>query len=419
MGSCVRIGFAVLLIALPAVAQKKSRKVGRPNSDALVECSVTAEQLDKLNDVESEFVLVNGKRIADVTLVKCVRGRRKNTVRTVIYRKAKSKTASRLRASSLARIIVANRSYDVVFVEALKARVLVDVVEKNKVVAARLKSKRHRLWPKLTAEQQAAVVKEHKEFLETVHEAFPSLPLKLYETKFFLFYTDMPQAHIAGYIAQLDSMNVELGKQFGIPAGENIWRGKAVFLAFVNRESFIQFESQFMKIDGAAARQMQGLCHQSSNGDVVVACFRGDDPRVFAQMLVHETTHGYLHRFKSSARIPSWLNEGIADWVAAIVVRSSRIPQKRQRDAALRLKRTGVIGPTFFSKKIEPWHYGVASGITNSLIKENPRAFRSWVVSIKEGVDWAEGLQKTFGVTPPQLLQAYGRSIGVPMIRLQ
>ena len=296
---------------------------------------------------------------------------------------------------------------------------LVDVAEKNKVVAARLKAKRKRVWPILSAKQQAEAVREHKDFLETVRRSFPALPLRLYETKFFLFFTDMPPAHIAGYIAQLDNMNVELGKQFGVPQGENIWRGKAVFIVFVNRASFVQFESKFMKLDPVATNGKQGICHQSGGGNVIVACYRGDDPRFFAQVLVHETTHGYLHRFKSSARIPSWLNEGIAEWVSAVVVRSSRVPQKRQQEAVLRLKQTGVIGPSFFDKKIEAWHYGVASKITDSLIKADPRAFGSWIVSIKEGIDWAEGLQNTFGITPQQLIQAYGRSIGLPMIRLQ
>ncbi len=414
MRSCVRFGLAVLLIAVPAPAQKNPGKVGRS-----VECSVTAEQLDALNGSTAEFVLANGKRVANVTLVKFVRGPDKDIVRTVIYRRFKSKKSRSFRADSLARIIVAGKAYDLVSVAALKSCVLVDVAEKNKVVAARLKAKRKRVWPILSAKQQAEAVREHKDFLETVRRSFPALPLRLYETKFFLFFTDMPPARIAGYIAQLDNMNVELGKKFGVPQGENIWRGKAVFIVFVNPASFVQFESKFMKLGPAATSRKHGICHQSGNGNVIVACFHGDDPRIFAQVLVHETTHGYLHRFKSSARIPSWLNEGIAEWVSAVVVRSSRVPQKRQQEAVLRLKQTGVIGPSFFDKKIEAWHYGVASKITDSLIKADPRAFGSWIVSIKEGIDWAEGLQNTFGITPQQLIQAYGRSIGLPMIRLQ
>ena len=407
------------LVNAPCATQKKSRKGGRANPTVSVEAAVTARELDALSGRPAEFELATGKRIADVTLVNLIRGKHKQSVRTVVYRKGQSKTTRKYRPNALKRVIVAEQAYDLVFDAALRSHVLVDVARKTEIVTARLTARRQRLWPPQSSEQRAAVVSEQKRFLMTVGEAFSSLPMRLYETRFFLFYTDMPANQIAGYVAQLDSMNIELGKQFDVLPGVNIWRGKAVFVVFVNQASFVQFEVKFMKKDPSAIRNTQGICHQHSTGNVVVACYRGNDPNYFAQVLVHETTHGYLHRFKSSARVPSWLNEGIAEWVSAFVVRGSRVPQKRQRDAEVRLKQTGLIERSFFGKKIESWHYGVASRITDSLIQLNPRAFRSLVVSIKEGVEWPQGLAQTFGVTPLQLLQAHGRSIGVPLIRLQ
>ena len=414
---CIRFVLVMAVFVPPAIAQGKA---DRSKSTDLIECSVTSEQLDKLNGSPAELVLANGKRITDVTIVKFVRGSNKDAVRTVVYRRPKRKTASRLRAGALVRIVAAERAYDLVAVPALKGWMLVDVDEKTKVVSARLKAKGRHVWPELSADQQADAVREQKKFLAGVRQKFSGLPLRLYETKFFLFLTDMPAAQIGVYIAHLDNMSVELGKRFGVPPGENIWRGKAVFVVFVNQPSFVQFETNVMNMSPASTNRKQGICHQDNrNGDVIVACHRGNDPHYFAQVLVHETTNGYLHRFKSSARIPSWLNEGIAEWVSTIVVRSSRAPLKRQADAVLRLKQTGVVGPSFFGKKIESWHYGVASRITDSMITQNSRAFGAWIVSIKEGVEWSQGLQKTFGVTPQQLLLRYGRSIGVPMIRLQ
>ena len=177
------------------------------------------------------MVLANGKRIKDVTIVKFVRGSNKDAVRTVVYRRPKRKTASRLRAGALVRIVAAERAYDLVAVPALKGWMLVDVDEKTKVVSARLKAKGRHVWPELSADQQADAVREQKKFLAGVRQKFSGLPLRLYETKFFLFLTDMPAAQIGVYIAHLDNMSVELGKRFGVPPGKNIWRGKAVFVA--------------------------------------------------------------------------------------------------------------------------------------------------------------------------------------------
>ena len=37
------------------------------------------------------------------------------------------------------------------------------------------------------------------------------------------------------------------------------------------------------------------LSHLQTNGDVIISCFRGNDPNDFGQMLVHETSHGFIH----------------------------------------------------------------------------------------------------------------------------
>ena len=417
--SVLGLVYAVLLFGVPVTGQQKKRRASREKPKVTVEAAVTAAGLDALNGKESEIVLATGKRISGVTLLRVVRGKDKQTVRTVVYRKGDSKTTRKFRPNVLRQLIVAGKAYDLVVDLALRAFVLVDVAEKKMLVTARLAANGKRLWEPLSDQQTQEIVQEQKGFLQGVGRAFSSLPMRLYETKFFLFFSDMPSDQVGLYRAELDSMNVELGKAFDVSPGENVWRGKAVFVVFVEQAAFLRFEQQFMKRDPAELRSTQGVCHQSSTGDVVVACYRGKDPNYLAQVLVHETTHGYLHRFKSSARVPSWLNEGIAEWVSAMVVSRSRVPQIRQRKAIDRLKQTGVIGQGFFGHRIESWHYGVASRITDSLIKGNRDAFRWWVISIKEGVEWQQGLRQAFGYSPLQLMQAYGQSVGVPQIRVQ
>ncbi|MCH2204212.1 MAG: basic secretory family protein [Fuerstiella sp.] len=110
-------------------------------------------------------------------------------------------------------------------------------------------------------------------------------------------------------------MNTTLGKSFGFPSGQNVWRGKAVVVAFMQENSFHAFEQQVM--GNPTSTGAQGICHTFPNGRVVVGCYRGESPSYFGVVLVHETAHGYIHRYRSTARIPSWINEGVADWVAA------------------------------------------------------------------------------------------------------
>ncbi|GIT31366.1 MAG: hypothetical protein Ct9H300mP1_34120 [Planctomycetaceae bacterium] len=248
--------------------------------------------------------MASGSRTPTIVKIRS-RVKPKDAVRTVVYRRPKRKMASRLRAGALVRIVVAEKAYDLVAVPALKGWMLVDVDEKTKVVSARLKAKGRQVWPKLSADQQGPMRSGSKRsswqvFVRSFSPG-PSPP-RLYETKFFLFLTDMPAAQIGVYIAHLDNMSVELGKRFGVPPGENIWRGKAVFVVFCQPAVLcpVRDECHEMFPPGSTNRK-QGICHQDNrNGDVIVACHRGNDPHYFAQVLVHETTHGYLHRFKSS-----------------------------------------------------------------------------------------------------------------------
>jgi hypothetical protein len=208
-------------------------------------------------------------------------------------------------------------------------------------------------------------------------------------------------------------MNEKLAGMFGCAPGENVWRGKAVIVAFVNEADFLEFESAFMKKQDATA--VRGRCHSSSNGRVIVAIYRGDSPSLFAKVLVHETAHGYVHRYKSNKRIPKWLNEGVADWIAGVVVPESSSVRDRQRSAALRLRTAQTLGGQFFeAKRLQSWQYGIGSSMVDLLIRGNNDAFRVFFDGIKEGLTWQDSLQRAYGATPDDLVTLYGRSIGIP-----
>ncbi|MFM7137135.1 MAG: hypothetical protein ACKO1M_08705, partial [Planctomycetota bacterium] len=180
-------------------------------------------------------------------------------------------------------------------------------------------------WPALMADEHAAEVERLKAFVQEVREAFPKLEVA--ETHEFIVVTDIPATEIAPYVASLDSMHDLLCDLYGIPRGEPVWKGKCLVVAFRDEGEFHAFEARFMR--AGIPRGVHGLCHQASDGRVIMACHRGDDADAFAHMLVHETSHGFNHRWMSPCRLPSWLNEGIAEWVGTQVVPACRqVPLK-------------------------------------------------------------------------------------------
>ena len=270
-------------------------------------------------------------------------------------------------------------------------------------------------WPQLSAEEHAAQVAELEAFVARVRQVFPALQLT--STHEFLVASDMPAGRLAPFQAALDSMHDSLCDLYGIPRGDPVWRGKCLVFVFEKQADFAVFEGRFM--EGALPAAF-GVCHQRSDGRVVMACYSGDDASAFAHMLVHETSHGFNHRWKSPVQFPNWLNEGIAEWVGTQVVPACQQVPLKEAKALEYMRSTGSVGPGFFddrpSAHIQPVQYGIASGLVKMLLARDRKKFVAFVQGLKEGQGVEEALQKTFRASLDDLLKAYGQTVGVPML---
>jgi hypothetical protein len=281
---------------------------------------------------------------------------------------------------------------------------------------ARMRARGVEPWPSLSADQHAEHVAELEAFVADVRRDFPALAVT--QTHEFVVATDIPPAQMAPYTAKLDAMHDFLCDLYGIPRGEPVWKGKCLVIAFLKEDDFAAFEPRFMKVDPRGAH---GLCHQRSDGRVVMVCHRGPDASAFAHMLVHETSHGFNHRWMSPEHLPNWLNEGIAEWVGTQVVPNCRqVPMKEAR--AVEFMRTGgSVGANFLATgpdhHIDAVQYGIASGLVTFMVARDRKKFAAFVRGIKEGMTVEESLRETFDATPDELLAAYGRAVGVPGLK--
>jgi hypothetical protein len=410
----------VLLTLTPVSGQQADTASGKDAPAS--EQPDSADVLEKLIGQTVQIALVSGKTIDDAEVTKIKAGAKPGQVKSLSVKLPPKGRIQLVAAATVDEIFVAGAPLDVAYdrkttslsVSPEKRQKRLDKIAR---VASQLKAKRAILWPEYTDKEQAEFVEEQKKFLNTVGAAFSQLPMTLYETKFYLFYTDMPQPQIAGYIELLDDMYNQLCVAFGIPPGKNIWRGKCPVIAFIEESSFLEFERKIMENNNA--KGAQGIHHGYSDGKVVVSCFRGGDPLFFGSVLVHETSHGFLHRYRSSIHIPSWINEGIADWIAAAVVTADKSIERRQQSAITQLSQTGNMGGDFFTeeKNIDQLQYGMASSMTDTMLKWDGKKYRQFIDGIKEGLDWQEALKESYGLSLVELVQRYGQSIGVPNLR--
>ncbi len=409
---------ATILLPLSIVGRPVSGQTFTPTKlvsrleAATVEFAATADELDSLIDRQVDLRGASGEWERGLVVTDLVRDPSSNRFKAVRAIRPGDSHKWSVSAADLAEVDSGEFSYRAVAMPASGGVVLENATRRRSSIELRLRKLGRRFWKSPTPEQQLKFVAQDKASLEAVSSYFARLPLRLYETCSFLFLTDIPPQQIGAYILQLDEMSARLGAAFGYPPGHNIWRGKAIVVAFVERDSFREFEYKFF--DGTNANFAQGLCHNGENGRVMVSCWRGNDPDYFASTLVHETAHGYVHRHLTNVEIPVWLNEGVAEWAGSTAATSAC--RRRQADAAEALSACGTFGGAFFEAKgrLETWQYGAASAIVDLQLRLGPSNFRLFFDGIKEGLPWEESLDRAYGRNVDELCLLFGRTIGVP-----
>jgi hypothetical protein len=271
-----------------------------------------------------------------------------------------------------------------------------------------LSSTGQHLWEPLTNDEQLEFLRKQEAFINKIRNTMPSVRWRLVETNYFIFLTDLNPSEVDGYIVYLDAMYQQLCKAFGIPPEKNIWCGKCMIVAFREKPTYIHFESAVMNFNKAEGTQ--GLCHQEFDGSVLFAGYKGTN-NFFGHVLVHETSHGFVHRYLSSARAPSWLNEGMADWLAHQVVKGEHIP-RRQKASAAKMKAQGNWGNILTAERISPDHYGVSSVLVQILLsRDRGGQFKKYFDGIKEGRNPERCLKEFFNLSYIDLEILYAKAI--------
>ncbi len=367
-----------------------------------------------LQDKVVEVVYTDGSAQWPLKVTQVVEGTTPGTLKYIKVQFKQERKQRKINANKIDEIILDDQHLDVEFDK--KQRGLIHSPEKRKQrlkhrdeVIARLKKTRDRLWQPVTPEASKRQLTRQKEKIEKTKSHFPKLDFRVVETEFFTVCTDLTSTQVDGYLVSLDTMYRELCVAFGIPPTKNIWVGKCLVFAFSRKSDFYEFESAIM--DNEAAQGTAGLCHQSSNGGVLFAGYRGESDTYFGTVLIHETAHGFVHRYLSSAQAPSWLNEGMSDWIANAIMKNDAVPRKQIKSANL-IKKSGTWGDFLTAPRIEFDYYGSASTLVEILLRRDKGGqFRAFFRSIKEGKSGEESLKDSFGLSYQDLKILYAQQL--------
>lgn len=268
-------------------------------------------------------------------------------------------------------------------------------------------------WPEVPEEEVAGILEKQKNFLQSIQDSFAARNMKIYESEHFFFVSDCPPMIANECTKYLELAYQELCKIFSLSEKKMVWHGKCPVIAFVNEMDYRQYEQ-----DSTSA----GLCHMGGDGDVYVTTFFGDVSRMekrwnFIQVMVHEMTHGFVWRYKARGNPPTWLNEGIAEFVSAYVVKPARSVAVKVQHGNVRMQQTQSVGGLMQLKRLEAWQYGSACSLVAFMIQQKPAGIGEMLELIKEGAEWENALQKVYQCSANQLLFAFGRTLGIPNLQ--
>lgn len=249
----------------------------------------------------------------------------------------------------------------------------------------------------------AANRKKAEEWGEKTRETVTS-KMHLIETEHFLIYSAWDKSNDTALAKFCEKMYRALCKQFAIPSDQSIWAGKLPIYIFWEEKHYSRFCKE---VDGAARRSpklLEAAGYNSHSGSFTyVVCNKVRDKTWFYEIMVHEVTHAFLARYLTNRHILSWVNEGIADYMAATLVRDSWAKRKYVDATKKAIKQNLDVSSVFREIRPNSFDYGIAQSLVRYLIKRNRKAFIKFVAYIKEGMSDGEALDKAYGLTHEEL----------------
>lgn len=375
--------------------------------------SLTGRQID---------VELSGRRYLSTVEVEKI-NQKGDDVTGFVLRSPRDNKRQTVTASQIVEIFLDGQPLDVAWIKSEKK--LAYSVEKRQKrveyetrVGEQLKASSYKLWPRLTPAEMEAAIDENLQHIREQQQRWPERRLEYYDTPWYQICSDMQPADVRTMTAALNALYDSLCDGFDVPRGRNIWRGKCIIYAFKDKAGFLAFESEVYKSDASGAA---GKAHwNNGTGRVIINVYQQQSPIEFAGLLTHETTHGFLHRYRSNAKFPAFLNEGICDWAASVVVPQVPSRRARQLSAIDQIRKYRSISEDFFviNTDISGWKYGMGANLAIFLSTRGADRYRQFIDGIKEGLPWQQSLQECYGWTVERMLAEYGRSVGVPDLKL-
>lgn len=309
--------------------------------------------------------------------------------------------------SNVRNIVAGNRTIDVLPLDQSGRCLLVDSRRYADQLKNRLANQGIQVWESGNSEEVSEVVANQRDYCKPLSEFYFRSKATVRETEEVLLLTNAPADAVDAALLDLRQGLSCTRSLLRVTADKLPWHGKCVVVLFDSLPAYRSFVTRmFMHPEGATfSNGMTTLFH---DGSVVVACFVGSGPAFDASQLSHEIAHACVARHLTSAPLPQWLEEGIAEWVRQTVTGADG----GWRPIAVEMFQAGHDFKELFDKPtIDPgWKYGAGLLFVEFLIHRDDVRFALLVRLVKEGRNLDECFQLSYEMSKDDLAeQCFGR----------
>lgn len=267
-----------------------------------------------------------------------------------------------------------------------------------------------------TAEQNAAQVERARRRAAEAERLVETKFVEV-ETQHFLIFTDWDSREHGFLKQQCEGAYAVLARQFQQPLDGSVFEGKLPIFMFATQKAFLRFAHEFDEF--RASETVLGYFFSSPTEQGHMAMWkpgigtgigaggsREEAMRKWGRTLIHEFAHAFIHRYKSNARVPRWLNEGTAEMIS-----EAALPTNNYRAKARIAAQENVDVMPLFDDSNMPGgeYYPVMMTLAECLQKQGSGKFIALFNEIKEGTDPEEALRKVYGIDHLALARGWNR----------
>jgi hypothetical protein len=262
-------------------------------------------------------------------------------------------------------------------------------------------------WPTLTPAEHAEATRALRDFAEPIVRRVAPGDWKQAETDYFLLYTDLDRDEALSWARLLDRMYDRMRAVFRVPEGQNVFKGRCLITIWSTRQRFAEWSRLAEGLSLAGRSGVAGYCRGFPDGRTHVTFFRQPDRMEFALVLTHEASHAFTHRYRTGRHIPSWVNEGLAEYVSHHLVEAPRWRAGRARGSREAYHAHGGLANLFVAPSIDWFQYGQAWEFTQMMVSENADGYRAFVDALKDGKAVHAALEEDYGASLDRLVRHY------------